>query len=183
MRRSACSCSDGDEELKARGASPSGAHRRWIPAALWASSLLLPGPVSAQAPPSEPGRQDAGLYVGASVGGYFEASEGYTDSTGAGSVVVGVVRADWSLEVEIGRTGDHCVPGCHSHGLLNIGVNRRFGTGPVRPYVTFGCCLVHGGAGAEIEIGRKFWLAPGLDLNWALQTGSARPKVALLVRF
>lgn len=174
MCRFARSCSD---------ASPSGAHSRWIPAALWVSTLLLPGPVSAQPRPSEPGRQDAGLYVGASAGGYSEAAEGYTDTTVAGSILIGVGRADWSFQVEMGKTGEHCVPGCHSHGLFNLGVARRFGPGPVRPYVTFGCCLVHAGAGAEIEIGRKLWLAPGLDLSWAVESGSARPKMALLMRF
>lgn len=183
MRRSARSCSQEDEKLPVRDAFPSAAYGRWIPLALWASILFLPGPVSAQPQPFEPGRQDTGLYVGASVGGYSEAAEGYTDATVAGSVLVGVGRADWSLRVEIGRTGEHCVPGCHSHGLLNIGVARRFGTGRARPYVTFGCCLVHAGAGAEIQIGRKLWLAPGLDLNWAVEAASTRPKVALLLRF
>lgn len=91
---------------RSRSESPSGAHGRWIPVALWVSTLLLPGPLSAQPRPSEPD-QDAGYYVGASAGGYFEAGEGYMDDTVAGSIFIGVGRAAWRFQVEMGMTGEH----------------------------------------------------------------------------
>lgn len=122
-------------------------------------------------------------------------------------------NARWAIQVELGKTGTvYCydqvpilaangslngyrhVPAakgkqgpntiCHSDSLLNIDVVRRFTAGSLRPHIMLGLGAgVHLGVGVEVPFGGRFALVPGIDFNVGPEVGSARPKVALLVRF
>ncbi len=151
--------------------------------ALWVATALLPTGAFAQSP--EPSRP---FHVGATVGTYHESTEGDVRSASiAPGLVMGLGGPRWSFQVEIGDTGEHCggsSGSCHSHRWYNVGFVRRFRTTGASPYVAFGCCLVHLGAGVEVPVHERFVLAPGVDLNLiAPDAAAVRPKVAVLARW
>ncbi|WP_411281550.1 hypothetical protein [Gemmatimonas sp.] len=158
---------------------------------------------------STPQPGDKGIYLGATVGQYFESAEGKHGSAPAGSGILGYqFGPKWAMQLEYGRTGtSYCyqqvaiagggfyhvaVPKknppagsiCHSDPIGGLDVIRRFGPSRTRPYVALGLGAgLHLGFGVEIEARQRFVIAPALDLNYAGDAGSARPRVAFLVRF
>ncbi len=155
---------------------------------------------------------DKGLYLGGTLGRYFESSEGKSGSAPAGSGILGYRFGPWAVQLEIGGTGtSYCYrqvefvgadgkrnfqhvdvpkknapPGsiCHSDPVLNLDVIRRFGAGSARPYVAIGVGAgVHLGLGVEVKVSERFVVAPAFDANAGAEFGSVRARLAFLFRF
>lgn len=172
----------------------------FTPVTLWAQS--------GSAAPS-----DKGLYVGGTVGIYFESSEGKSGHALAGSGLVGYrLTPKWAVQVELGQTGTvYCYervqvggPGgtvyyrevsvskanpprgsiCHSDPVANLDVIRRFGGGSAQPYVALGFGAgFHLGLGVQIKAGKHFTVAPAVDLSGGDEFAGIRPRIGVLIRF
>jgi hypothetical protein len=164
---------------------------------LTAAAALVAASAAAQTPPGS----GKGAYVGGSAGVYFESAEGNTGHALAGSAIFGYrFGARWAMQGEVGGMGDvYCREAtlswenphretretvCHRDPIFTVDAVRRFTAGRLRPYVAFGLGIgAHVGLGAEIPVGGRFAIVPGVDVNVLPDMLAVRPKVAMLVRF
>jgi len=167
------------------------------------AALAQTAPAASAGPPAQaaPAAQASspsvrGAYIGGSIGLYVETAEGDSGQAPAGSIIAGYqFGARWAVQGEYGWMGDvycHQITGgsgapytsCHRDPIFSIDAVMRFKAGGLRPYLAFGLGMgLHVGTGVDIPVGRHVVIAPGVDLNMLPDMLSARPKVAVLVRF
>jgi len=161
------------------------------------AALAQAAPASQAAPPAQAAPASSrGAYVGGSIGLYVETAEGDSGQAPAGSIIGGYQFGKrWAVQGEYGWMGDvycHQITGgsgapytsCHRDPIFSIDAVMRFKAGGLRPYLAFGLGMgLHVGTGVDIPVGRHVVIAPGVDFNVLPDMLSARPKVAVLVRF
>lgn len=144
-------------------------------------SLPWSADLNGQSPLDPPSRRTT--FLGPTVAHYQldEGGEyGITRSHGVALGLSGGImwRSGWGLQAE------YLLHHPENFDWVYFDIVRKRRTGTFRPWIAAGCCYVHLALGLDLQLGSRYVVAPGIDLNAAFVSGVIRlPRLGLFMRW